>query len=154
MLGAELLVYLQLLLGGVFFASADVGLAQAIVSVGEVRVEFECALVVRDGIGVFGLIGVEIAQLELGLGKGGVEFNRFREQRFDLVEIEAGILRALSLPQAHRVVIEGAAIARLEVGKTAESLDDFAGLAGRTVVGAREKWIDAWIRGTQVRGVQ
>src|SRR5580692_8440755 len=150
MLGTELLVYLQLLLGAVFFAGADVGLAQAIVGVGEVRVEFEGALVVRDGVGVFGLIGIEIAQLELGIGEGGVEFNRFCEQRFDLVEIEAGILRALSLPQAHRVVIEGAAIARLEVGKTAKSLNDFVGLAWRTVVRTGEKWVDTGIRGTQV----
>ena len=75
-------------------------------------------------------------ELQLGVGERGVERNRFREQRFDLVEIEAGILGALSLPQAHRVVVEGAPVARLELGETAEPLDDFVGLAGRTVVGA------------------
>ena len=61
MLGAELLVNLELLLCAVFFAGADVGLTEAIVGVGEIGVELEGAFVVWDGVGVLGLVGVEIA---------------------------------------------------------------------------------------------
>ena len=81
--------------------------------------------------------------MQLGFGQSGIERNRFRQQRLDLVEIEAGILRALSFPETHRVVVKGAAVAWLEFGETAESLDDFVGLAGRTVIGAGEERVAA-----------
>jgi len=74
-LRAKLLIHLQLVLGLILFAGADVGLAESIMSVGEIGVELEGALVVRDGLGVFGLIGIEIAQLQLGIGERGVEFD-------------------------------------------------------------------------------
>jgi hypothetical protein len=74
-LGAKLLVELEFVLGAVFFAGADVGLAEPIVSVGEIAVEVEGALVVGDGLGVLGSIGIEIAELQLRIGERGVEFD-------------------------------------------------------------------------------
>ena len=59
-----------------------------------------------------------------------------------------------TLPQAHGVVVEGATVAWLEFGETPESLDDFVGLPGGTVVRAGEERIDASICGAEVGGAQ
>ena len=73
---------------------ADVGLPQAIVRVGQIGVQRDGALVVGDRFGVMSLIGVEIAELKLRFGERRIERDRFLEQRFDFVQIDARILRA------------------------------------------------------------
>ena len=80
----------------------------------------------------------------------GIERNRLRKQRFDLMEIEAGVLGPLSLPQTHCIVIGSPGIGRLQFRKSAEALDDLIRLLRRTVVGLGQKEIANWVRGTEV----
>ncbi len=154
MLRAELLIEGELGLREIFLIGADVGLAEAIVRVGQIGIERDGALVVRDRCGVVRLVGVKIAELKLRFGERRIERDRFFEKRFDFVQIDAGILRAFPLPHAHRVVILRAAVARLEFGETAKALDDFVGLAGRAVVGAREERIEARVAGAEIGGAE
>ena len=67
------------------------------------------------------------------------------------MEIEARIFRALAFPQAHRVIVKRFGIVRLELGKSAEALNHFIGLTGRTIVGSREKKITTLIGRVQIR---
>ena len=97
MLRAELLIERKLGLREIFLICADVGLAQAIVRVGQIGIQRDGAFVVGDRFGVVRLVGVEIAELKLRFGERRIERDRFLEQRFDFVQIDAGILRALSL---------------------------------------------------------
>ena len=60
MLRPEFLVHLELLLGQILFAHANVGLRQAVVDVGQVCIEFTRPQVFRDGLRVLSLVGVEI----------------------------------------------------------------------------------------------
>lgn len=69
MLGTELLIDLQLLLGEVFFASANIGLRETIMNVGEIGIELARFQIFGDGFGIFALIGIEIAQLLMSFGK-------------------------------------------------------------------------------------
>src|SRR5438445_1576649 len=95
---AEPLIDLKLLLGAILFSGADISLAKTIVSVSKIGIELEGARILRDGLGVFILVGVEIAQLQVRFPKFGIERQRFAEQGFDLAKIQAGILGALALP--------------------------------------------------------
>src|ERR1700680_1969550 len=65
---AQLLVNLDLLLRAVFVAGAHVGLAKPIVRVGQIGIQLQRALVFRNGVGVLALLGVEIAELQMGFG--------------------------------------------------------------------------------------
>ena len=58
---ADFLVDLELLLGADFFAGSNVRLAQPVMSVGKIGIEFERAQILRDSIRIFVLIGEEIA---------------------------------------------------------------------------------------------
>src|SRR5881398_2527649 len=95
---AEPPIHLELLLGTVLFAGANVSLAQTIVSVSKIGIELKRADILRDGSGMLILVGVEIAELQVGFRQLGVEGQRFAQQGFDLMEIQAGILGALALP--------------------------------------------------------
>src|SRR2546429_4742397 len=92
MLFAEPLINLKLLLGAVPVAGANISLAEAIVSVGKIGTEFQRARILGDGLGIFILVGVEIAQLQVRLRELGVDRQRFAQQRFDLMKIEIRIL--------------------------------------------------------------
>ena len=67
---------MSLLLGAAFFAGSNVRLAQAIVSVGEIAIEFKRMQILGDGVGIFVLVGVEIAQLQVRFGELGIERQR------------------------------------------------------------------------------
>ena len=95
---AEPLIHLELLLGAVLFAGANVSLAKTIVSVSKIGIELKRADILPDGLDIFILVGVEIAELQVRFRKFGVERQRFVQQGFDLMEIQAGILGALALP--------------------------------------------------------
>src|SRR5260370_24058609 len=58
---AESLIDLELLLGADFFAGSNVRLAQAIVSACAIGLDVRRASILRDGLGIFVLVGVEIA---------------------------------------------------------------------------------------------
>src|SRR5438874_12291874 len=58
---AEPLIDLELLLGAILFASANVRLAETIVSVSKIGIEFKGPDILRDSLGVFILVGVQIA---------------------------------------------------------------------------------------------
>src|SRR6266576_205364 len=95
---AEPPIHLELLLCTVLFAGANVSLAKTILSVSKIGIELKRADILRDGLGILILIGVEIAELQVGLRELGVERQRFAQQGFDLMEIQAGILGAPALP--------------------------------------------------------
>src|SRR5712691_382409 len=65
-----------------------------------------------------------------------------------------GILRALPFPETHREIKLRATVTGLLLRETPEMRDDLFGLAGRTVVGPREKRIDARIGGTEIGGLE
>src|SRR5439155_25391102 len=58
---AEPLIDLKLPLGAILFSGADISLAKTIVSVSKIGIELEGARILRDGLGVFILVGVQIA---------------------------------------------------------------------------------------------
>src|SRR6266404_1340297 len=93
---AKTLIHLELLLGTVLFAGANVSLAETIMSVGKFGIELERARILRDGLAIFILVGVEIAELQMRFGEFGVERQRFAQEGLDSMEIQAGILGALS----------------------------------------------------------
>src|SRR5260370_33964728 len=63
-----------------------------------------------------------------------------------------GILRALPFPETHRQIKLRATVTGLLLRETLETRDHLVGLAGRTVVGARKKRINARIGGTGMGG--
>src|SRR5437660_10276480 len=98
MLLANFLVDLELLLGAAFFAGANIRLPQTVVSVGQIGIEFQRALILRNRFYIFILVGVEIAQLQVSFRELRIELQRLSEQRFDLMQIPAGILGPPALP--------------------------------------------------------
>jgi len=58
---AEPLIDLKLLLGTVLFSGADISLAKTIVSVSKIEIELKGPDILRDSLGVFILVGVQIA---------------------------------------------------------------------------------------------
>src|ERR1700680_2975743 len=144
----------KLFLGAVFLSDADVGLPQAVADIGQVRIELAGFLIFRYGVGILVLVGVEIAQLQVYLRRLWIQRQRCFQQRFDLMEVKAGIFRSLSLPQTHGVVVVGARVSRLKFRKTAESLDHFLRLAGRTVVGLGQKEITVGIGRVEISPLQ
>src|SRR5580692_8203054 len=84
------------------------------------------------------------------LWKFGIKRNGLLEERFDLMEIEAGVLRPSPLPQTHRIVVRGVCIVRLQFRKTREPLYDFISMARRTIVGLGQEEIANRIRGTEI----
>src|SRR5260370_4214679 len=65
-----------------------------------------------------------------------------------------GILRALPFPETHRQIKLRATVTGLLLRETLETRDHLVGLAGRTVVGARKKRINARIGGTEIGGLE
>ncbi len=59
------------------------------------------------------LIGIEIAQLQVGFGKHPSSAIDFFSKRLDRLEIRARVFRPLTLPQTHRVIVLGQCIAGL-----------------------------------------
>src|ERR1700722_16276304 len=144
------LINLELLLRQRFLAGTNVGLPQTIVGVGKIGVQLEGPHILWNGLGILTLVGVKIAQLQVRLGKLGIKIERILKQSLNLTEVKAGILRPLSFPQTHRVVVEGLGIARLEFRESAESLYAVVGLARRTVIGPGQKKITARVRRVQI----
>jgi len=105
----ELLVGFQFFLGEIFFSGADVGLRQAVVDVGKVGIEVAGPQIFGDGFGIFALVRIQIAELQMGFCQIGSKRNGFFQEGFDLREIDVGILRAFALPETDRVVIESLA---------------------------------------------
>src|SRR5467141_1592679 len=70
------LIDLELLLGADFLAGSNVRLAQPVVSVGEIGIEFKRTHILGDGAGIFILVGVEIAQLQVRFCEPGIERQR------------------------------------------------------------------------------
>ena len=56
MLSAQLLINLELLLRLFLLAGADIGLAEAIVGIGQFRIQLQRALVLGDGFREFALV--------------------------------------------------------------------------------------------------
>ena len=88
----------------------------------KIRIQFECAHILGNGLVIFMLVGVEIAQLHVGFGKLLIECDRLLQQGLDRLKIEAGVFSPLSLPQTHRVIVLRQRIAGLKLRITAESL--------------------------------
>src|SRR5882762_8537087 len=105
MLFPELLVDRKFFLGEVFLSGANVSLPKAVAHVRQLWIEFSSRLVFRNRISKLGLVGVEIAQLQMRLGGLRVQGQGFLQECFDLVEVQSGILGSLALPQTHGVVI-------------------------------------------------
>src|SRR5580698_11280910 len=84
------LINLELLLRQRLLAGTHVGLAQTIVGVGKIGVQFERPHILWNGLGILTLVGVKIAQLQVGFGKLRVKIESILEKRLDLAEIQAG----------------------------------------------------------------
>src|SRR6202035_5917102 len=80
---ADFLVDLKLLLSALFFPGVYVGLAQTIVRVGQVAIQFQRPLIFRNGFAVFPLVGVKIAELQMRFGQRRIERNGLLQQRGD-----------------------------------------------------------------------
>ena len=83
-----------------------------------------------------------------------IECRRLCKQCLDLSKIRGWILRALSFPHAHRVVIRSPRIVRMQFRKAPEALDDLVPLQRRTVVSLRQKEVATGIRRAQVSASQ
>ena len=98
MLLANFLVDLKLLLGTPFFSGANIRLPQPVVSIGQIGIEFQRALILWNRFYIFILAGVEIAQLQVSFRELRIELQRLGQQRFDLMHIQAGILGPPAFP--------------------------------------------------------
>src|SRR5262245_27927183 len=87
----------------------------------------------------------------MSFGQFGIGNNGPTQERIDLFGIEFGITGTLPFPETHSIVVKSQTIIRLKLGVAAETVDDFSGLAGRTVVRAGEKFIHGGIGRIKVR---
>src|SRR5882724_11498294 len=93
---------------------------------------------------------IGLTQSVVSIGKFGIERDGLSEQRFNLMTIQAWILCPFSFPHAHRIVVKGLAIVGLQLREAGEALDDFVGLARRTIVGLGEEEIATRIGGAEI----
>ncbi len=115
MLCAKPLIDFEFSLGAILLPDMNVVLAQAVMGVGKIRIQFECSRILRNRLGIFMLVSVEIAQLHVCFGKLRIKCYRLLQQGLHLAKIEAGIFRPLSLPQTHGVVVQRQRIAGLKL---------------------------------------
>ncbi len=99
------LIDCKFLLCAILLPGVHIVLAEAVMGVGKIGIQFQRSLVLGDGLRVLMLVGVEIAQLHMRFGHRGVERYHFLQQRLDLAQVEARVLCPLSLPQTHRVIV-------------------------------------------------
>src|SRR5437762_1420109 len=151
---AQLLIDLNLLLRAVLLPSADVRLAQPVVRVSKIGVQLQRALVFGNSFSKFTLIGIQIAELQMSFSKRRVRCDRPLQKRLNLSQIEVRILRALSFPQTHRIVVERLSAVRLQLREPPEPFDDFGCLAWRTVVSSCQKLVATLIRRAQIRAAK
>src|SRR5437879_10540787 len=90
----------ELLLGALLVLGADQSLSQAVMRVGEARVELDGPLVLADGIRIPALIGIERPQLQVRIGERRVELDGILEQRLDRVYVDLLLLISFAFPQA------------------------------------------------------
>src|SRR5258707_6877139 len=98
MLCAKLLIHLELLLREVLLARSDICLAQSIVRVGKVGVQFQRASIFGNCCSKVSLVRAEVSHLEVSLGKGRISGDRSLQDRLNLFEVQIGILSPLPFP--------------------------------------------------------
>src|SRR6266571_679489 len=125
----KLLVDMKFLLGQVFLPEVNVGLAEPVMGVGNVRVEAQGLEIFRHRVFVAALLGVQVSELKRRLAESGIEGRSFLQEGLDLVEQCDGAFRPLALPQTHPIVIGGSRVTGLALGEAREVRDDLVGLA-------------------------
>src|SRR5882724_13008750 len=151
---AQLLIDLNLLLRAILLPGADGGLAQPVMRVRKIGVKLQRALVFGNGFSKFALIGIQIAELQMSFSECWVRRDRPLQERLNLLQIDVRVLRALSLPQTHRVVVKRLSAVRLQLRESPEPFDNFSSLARRTIVGSRKKFVATLIRRAQIRAAK
>src|SRR5712692_4855520 len=106
LLAVEPLVNFELTLGPLFFSPSRVGLPEPVMRVGEMRFEADGLLVFRNSLRVILALGIEDAELKMGVRKAGIEPSRFFEQFLDLRKRRRILGFPLSPPQAERVIVK------------------------------------------------
>ncbi len=97
-LGAQSLVDRKFLLRVLFFSYVDIVGAQAVMGIRKVGINLESPDVVGNRLLIVVLVGIQISQLHMGLGKRIVERNGPLQQGLDRLDVDARILDALALP--------------------------------------------------------
>ena len=67
------LIDIEFRLGAIFLPRVNIILPEAVMCVGQIRIQLESSLILWYGRRIFMLVGVEVAQLHVGLGKRRVQ---------------------------------------------------------------------------------
>ena len=148
------LIERQLRFSALLVAGSDVRQTQSIASVRQIGVELQRPREFRDGIGIFFLVEIQIAQLQMGLRQLRIEREGLLQKRSDFAGIETGTLSAAAFPEAHGVVILRAGIRGLQLREATEALKHFIRMIRRAIGRARQEEVRTRIGGIQIRGLE
>jgi hypothetical protein len=95
---SQALIYLKFLLGAIFLASSYIRLAQTIVSIRQVRIQFARPNVLWYRVGILLLIRIKITQLQVGIRELRIEAYGLFQQGLNLLQIQIRVFSALALP--------------------------------------------------------